>query len=73
MGVLLASIKAAGAGDTVWQNAWGDFKGMVANEFIPPIGIAAIGNKAMLEFGKALADRDPTFTFPYANNLKTAQ
>jgi len=72
MGVVLASLKTAGAGDGAWQNAWGDFKGMVANEFIPPIDIAAVGNKAMLDFGRALADKDPTFTFPFANNLKTA-
>jgi len=71
MGILLASLKTAGAGDSAWQNAWGDFKGIVANEFIPPIAIAAVGNEAMLDFGKALADRDPTFTFPHANNLTT--
>lgn len=71
MEVVLASLKTAGAGDSVWQNAWGDFKGMVANEFIPPLAIAAIGNEAMLNFGMALANKDPTFTFPYTDNLKT--
>lgn len=73
MGVVLASLKEAGAGDSAWQNAWGDFKGMVANEFIPPIDIAAVGNKAMLDFGKALADKEPTFTFPLADKLKAAR
>ena len=72
MGVELASLKAAGAADNVWQNVWGDFKGLVANEFIPPLAITALGNQAMLDFGKALADKDPTFTFPHANNLETA-
>lgn len=73
MEVVLASLKAAGARDNVWQNAWGDFRGMVANEFIPPLAIAGLGNEAMLNFGMALADKEPTFTFPHANNLKTIQ
>ena len=71
MEIELASLMAASAVYCAWQNAWGDFKGMVANEFIPPIAIAALGNGAMLDFGKALAEKDPTFTFPHANNLKT--
>lgn len=72
MEVVLASLKAVGAGDNVWQNVWSDFKGMVANEFIPPIAIAAVGDEAMLDFGLALTDQAPSFTFPHANNLKTA-
>lgn len=71
MEVTLASLKRAGAGNNIWQNSWGDLKGMVADQFMPPITIAAAGHKAMLDFGLALADKAQTFTFPRAKNLET--
>ena len=55
------------------DNAKGTVTGALANLVIPPIGIEALGNDAMLDFGEALFGRKPTFTFPKARNLQTGE
>jgi hypothetical protein len=70
MQISVASVKPKGSGDGMWQNFIGDVKGIIANEMIPPIPVEATGHQAMLDFGLALADEAPTFTFPFANRLK---
>lgn len=70
MGVTLCSVKKGGAADTWWENAKGIVAGAVANAVIKPIGVEAVGNESMLDFGHALFVGQPTFTFPKARNLK---
>jgi len=65
MAVSVASVVAAGKS----EGLWGRIKGAIANLFIPPVEIAEQGQEAMLDFGKALHDQAPTFTFPKAKNL----
>ncbi len=45
-------------------------KGKIANLFIEPVRINPQGNKAMLDFGHALYQKQASFTFPKAENLK---
>lgn len=71
MEVSLASIKPKGAGDGLWQNFWGDLKGATANLFLPPLNIEPEGQRAMLQFGLALATEKPEFTFPFAERLQS--
>lgn len=68
MDVSLDSIKRKGA-DSPWSNFWGGFKGMAANVFMPPIKVTPEGNQTMLDFGDALANQKPSFTFPFASRL----
>ena len=70
MQITVASIKPKEAADSVWQSFMGGLKGMLANQLLPPIGVDAAGHQAMLDFGRALANEEPTFTFPYAKRLK---
>ena len=69
MEVSLASIKRKDAGNSAWQNFWGNLKGMTANLFLPPLKIEPEGQQAMLQFGLALATKAPKFTFPLATRL----
>jgi hypothetical protein len=69
MEVALASVKRADAGDGLWQNFIGGLKGAAINLLLPPIGITADGQAAMLDFGLALAMEKKTFTFPFAERL----
>jgi len=71
MGVRVGSVKRRDAGNNLFQNLKGHFIGMVANMLIPPIAIRQIGNDTMLNFGQALLNREATFTFPAAENLKS--
>jgi hypothetical protein len=71
MEVTLASLKRKDAGDGLWQNFVGDLKGAAVNLFLPPLTIEAGGQQAMLDFGRALAEKKPAFTFPLATRLKT--
>lgn len=48
---------------------WSQVKAIVVNIFIPPTKIAPVGNNTMLLFGQALANQQPTFTFPRAEML----
>lgn len=68
MDVSLDSIKRKDA-NSAWANFWGGFKGIAANLFMPPIKVTPEGNQTMLDFGEALANQKPTFTFPFAIRL----
>jgi hypothetical protein len=70
MQISVASVKSKDASDSLWQNLMGEVKGIIANEMLPPIAVEATGHRAMLDFGLALANKEPTFTFPFANRLK---
>ena len=48
----------------------GRVKGFIVNFFIDPIKISKIGNDTMLNFGQALLNKQPSFTFPMARNIK---
>jgi hypothetical protein len=37
---------------------------------LPPTPIAFKGNNTMLDFGKALVEKQPAFVFPFADNLR---
>jgi hypothetical protein len=69
MEVRVASIKDQHAGNGLWTNFKGAIKGMVANQFIPPVRIEQIGNDAVINFAQALYDGKREFTFPVAKNL----
>lgn len=73
MHVTVASLKQKNAGTGFWQNAVGAVKGMAVNLIIKPIDAEKVGHTAMLDFGLALAEENPTFTFPKAHNLMTAK
>ena len=45
-------------------------KGAIANLFLEPTEVDKLGNTTMLEFGNALLQKKPTFTFPKAKNIK---
>ncbi len=70
MDVTLDSVKRKDAGNTAWANFWGGFKGLTANMFLPPIRVPPEGDEVMMNFGQALANRAPSFTFPFATRLK---
>ena len=70
MGVRVDSVKDRQAGDGFFQNLKGQIVGRIANTVIKPIAIRKIGNDTLLDFGQALLDRKPTYTFPAADNLK---
>jgi len=71
MEVTLTSVKRKDAGEGLWQNLVGGLKGAAANLFLPPLTITPEGHRAMMDFGLALAQQQPTFTFPFATRLKT--
>ena len=48
----------------------GKVKGFIVNFFIDPIRISKLGNDTMLRFGHALLNKQPSFTFPKALNIK---
>jgi hypothetical protein len=48
----------------------GRIKGFIVNFFIEPIRISKLGNDTMLNFGHALLNKQPSFTFPKAHNIK---
>ena len=70
MEVSLASVKRADAGDGHWQKFVGGLKGLAANLLLPPLNITTNGQQAMMDFGLALAQARPAFTFPYAERLQ---
>jgi hypothetical protein len=49
----------------------GRVKGFIVNFFIPPVEISKIGNDNMLKFGQALLNKQTSFTFPKATNIKS--
>jgi hypothetical protein len=58
------------AGEQQKEGFFAEFKAMLANWFLPPLPIAAIGNETMMKFGAALDATEPKFTFPYAEKLR---
>jgi hypothetical protein len=70
MTVTVGSVKSKDAGNGSWQALVGSMTGVAANFLIKPIPVEALGHEAMLDFGRALATREPVFTFPLAHNLK---
>jgi hypothetical protein len=58
------------AGEEQKEGFFSEFKAMLANWFLPPLPIAAIGNDTMMKFGAALDATESTFTFPYAEKLR---
>jgi hypothetical protein len=72
MEVTLDSVKRKDAGDSLWQNFLGGLKGATANMFLPPLNVTSDGYRAMVNFGLALAAREPAFTFPFAVRLKAS-
>lgn len=69
MEVTLASVKRADARNSHWANFMGELKGAAANLLLPPLNITADGQRAMLDFGQALVQKKPSFTFPFAERL----
>lgn len=49
----------------------GRVKGFIVNFFIEPVKISKLGNDNMLNFGYALLNKQPSFTFPKATNIKS--
>ncbi len=44
-------------------------KGVIANQFLKPPRISTLGNETMLDFGFAILNQQPEFTFPAAINI----
>ena len=70
MDITLDSVKPKDAGDGLWQQFAGGFRGVVANLFMPPLHVPADGHQAMMDFGLALARENASYTFPFATRLK---
>ncbi len=66
MGIKVASISATAAS----QGFFSGLKAAIANLFIKPTKVDKLGNTTMFEFGYALLQKKPTFTFPKAKNIK---
>ena len=71
MDVRLASLRDAHSANTLVEKLKGALKGAIANLLIPPVGIEASGNQAMLDFAAALYSGAPAFAFPLATNLRS--
>jgi hypothetical protein len=66
MGVKVVSVNKAAK-----RNGFiGKIRGAIANFFIDPPVVSEIGNDTMLDFGLALLNEKPSFTFPLAKNIK---
>jgi hypothetical protein len=64
-------IKVASLSDTAEPAGFfGGLKVAIVNLFIKPTKVDKLGNTTMLEFGYALLQKKPTFTFPKAKNIK---
>lgn len=72
MGVGIASVKRKDAGNGLWQNFKGSVLAGAANLLMKPVAVHPAGQKAMLDFGLALATNERAFTFPAARNLRSA-
>ena len=73
MEVTLASIKRKNAPNNGWQKFIGSIKGAAANAFLPPLTVQPEGQQTMMDFGRALAEEKPEFTFPLATRLKATE
>ena len=52
---------------------FGKIKGAIANMLIKPLKVTKLGNITLLEFGEALFQKNTTFTFPKATNIKESK
>jgi hypothetical protein len=66
MGIEVASIHKK----TEEEGFWSKIKGLIANFFIKPLEVDKLGNDTMLNFGYAILNKKPAFTFPKAKNIK---
>jgi hypothetical protein len=66
MGIKLTSVNAASNPDGMFAG----LKGLLANFFMEPPKVSKLGNDTMLNFGLALLDEKPLFTFPKAKNIR---
>jgi len=66
MGIKVSAIYAEGSK----PGFWGKLKGAIANFFIKPLEVDKLGNDTMLNFGHAILNEKPAFTFPKAKNIK---
>jgi hypothetical protein len=66
MGIEIASIHKK----TEEEGFWSKIKGLIANFFIKPLKVDKLGNDTMLNFGYAILNQKPAFTFPKAKNIK---
>lgn len=67
-------IKVASISDTAESEGFfSGLKGIIANLFISPPKVAELGNTTMLDFGYALLEKSPSFTFPKAKNIKESK
>jgi len=69
MGIKVASI----AKDSESEGFLSGLKAIIANMFITPPKVTKLGNTTMLEFGDALLQKKPAFTFPKATNIKESK
>ena len=69
MGIKVASISNP-AGSEGFSSG---LKAAIANLIIKPSQVTKLGNTTMLEFGYALLQKKPTFTFPKAKNIKESK
>jgi hypothetical protein len=72
MEVGVASVQRKDAGNGAWERFKGRLAGVAVNMLIDPLTVEAAGHEAMLDFGQALVDGSPSFTFPRARNLLAA-
>ena len=66
MGIKVASISKAEKSEGFISRV----KGRIANLLLRPPPVTKRGNQAMLDFGHALLEQKPSFTFPLAQNIK---
>jgi hypothetical protein len=66
MGIKVASISNPKGSEGFFSG----LKAAIANLIIKPPKVTKLGNTTMLEFGYALLQKKPTFTFPKAKNIK---
>ncbi len=66
MGIKLASVSAAAKPEGLLSG----LVGAIANFFLEPPKVSKLGNDTMLNFGLALLEEKPSFTFPKAKNIR---
>ena len=67
MGIEVVSVNKASKPNSYVGRA----KAFIVNFFIEPVKISKLGNDNMLNFGYALLNKQPSFTFPKAVNIKS--
>ena len=69
MGIKVASVSKSEGSESFWNRV----KGVIANLFIDSPKVEELSNTTMLEFGYALLQKNTTFTFPKAKNIKESK